>query len=147
MNVDKEIVEKAIAELRATNKKVTISAVMKLTGYYYYALINAGYQHLAGKYTKKVSAKELEEFEDIWVPRQEAPAEPKEQGEHFLAEFKEGDKLTTATFKDKKELLSYIESQINLMDQDKTNRRSYLFNDRTINDISSELTIYRIVSK
>ena len=151
MKVNREVVENAIHEPQANNKKVTISAVMKLTGYYYYALTNAGYHYLAGKYTKKNKQEmELEEFEDLWFPKKEAPKAPASEqveGEHFLAEFKEGDQIKTATFKTTKELLSYIENTISQMEADKKNRRTYHFGDRTIKDISTELTIYRIVSK
>lgn len=56
MNIDKELVELAIDELKSLGQRASLSAVMKMTGYSYPDLIEAGYQHLARKYTKTPQA-------------------------------------------------------------------------------------------
>ena len=56
MNIDKEIVELAIDELKEKGERPSLAAVMRLTGYNYPDLIEAGYQHLARKYSKAPQA-------------------------------------------------------------------------------------------
>lgn len=52
MKIDKDIVDLAIEELKLKNERASIAAVMRLTGYKYVDLIEAGYQHLARSYNK-----------------------------------------------------------------------------------------------
>lgn len=56
MNIDKELVELAIDELKGLGQRASLAAVMRMTGYTYPDLIEAGYQHLARKYSKAPQA-------------------------------------------------------------------------------------------
>lgn len=54
MKIDKELVQLAIDEIKEKKEKLSMSAVMKTTGYYYADLVAAGYKHLARPYKKTI---------------------------------------------------------------------------------------------